>query len=219
MRIAVLASGRGSNLLALIEAIAEGRVRALIAGVFSDRPACGAMMIAREHAIPALALKPSRFPSRLAFDEALFSQVGHVQPDLIVCAGYMRLISEPVVLSVHARMINIHPSLLPRHPGLRTHARALEAGDAEHGASVHRVIAAVDAGSVIARVSVPVLADDNAESLAQRVLDREHPLLVACVKAIVEGDLELQPTANSWKGTPLREPLSLQADNTLERNP
>ena len=145
-RIAVLASGRGSNLQALIDAIGAGHLDARLVGVFSDKPGSGAIAIAREHDLPAVALAPRDYGTRAAHDEALFSEIEGVQPDLIVCAGYMRIIGDAALRRFEERMINIHPSLLPTYPGLDTHARALAAGDAEHGASVHAVSPALDAG-------------------------------------------------------------------------
>jgi len=215
-RIAVLASGRGSNLQALIQAQQSGLLGACIVGVFSDRPACAALAIAREHGIPVIAQSPSDFSSREDFDESMFNEIEAVQPDLIVCAGYMRLISERAVGRFKDRMINIHPSLLPKYPGLNTHSRVLAAGDREHGASIHCVIPALDAGPVIAQAKLPVLADDSSESLASRILEREHPLLVQCVKAISDGIVELSHGAIRWHGKPLRSPLLLNDADQLE---
>lgn len=215
-RIAVLASGRGSNLQALIKAQECGELDARIVGVFSDRPACAALAIAREHGIPALARRVRDFGSREEFDESMFNEIEGVQPDLIVCAGYMRLISGRAVRRFKDRMINIHPSLLPKYPGLDTHSRALAAGDREHGASVHGVIPALDAGPVIAQAKVPVLANDDSESLAHRILEREHPLLVQCVKAISAGAIKLCDGKIHWRGEILRSPLLLNESNQLE---
>ena len=215
-RLVVLASGRGSNLRALIQAQDSGVLNTRIVGVFSDRPACAALALARERGIATLALKPADYPSRDAFDESMFGEIEAVQPDLIVCAGYMRLISESAVQRFQGRMINIHPSLLPKYPGLNTHSRALVAGDREHGASVHCVIPAVDAGAVIAQVRVPVLANDSNGSLARRVLEREHPLIVQSVKAISEGTIVLSGAQIHWLGILLRVPLSLNQLDQLE---
>lgn len=211
MRIAILASGRGSNLQALIDARADGRLPVEFVGVFSDRPAAMALERARAAGIPAQAIRPRDFASREAFDESFFNAVGQVQPDLIVCAGYMRLISEAAVLRFPGRMINIHPSLLPKYPGLDTHARAIAAGEREHGASVHYVIPALDAGPVIAQAAVLVLAEDTPERLAARVQDREHPLLVACVAWIAAGRLRQAGDRVLLDGMPLVAPLQLDA--------
>ena len=216
LRLAVLASGRGSNLQALIQAQQAGRLDARVVAVFSDRARCAALALARDHGIATVALKPAEYPTREAFDESMFSEIEAVQPDLIVCAGYMRLVSENTVRRHQGRMINIHPSLLPKYPGLDTHARVLAAGDAEHGASVHLVIPALDAGPVLAQARIPVLPGDDSESLARRVLDREHPLLVQCVRAIGAGTLTLAGGEPRWRGQPLRAPLLLNTLDQLE---
>ena len=215
VRLAILASGRGSNLQAVIDAIADGQLPVRIVGVFSDKPASGALARARGAGIPAIACSPKDFDSRAAHDEALFSQVATVQPDLIVCAGYMRLISEAAVRRFQGRMINIHPSLLPKYPGLDTHRRALEAGDAEHGASVHVVIPALDAGFVLAQTRIRVLSGDTPESLAQRMLPHEHALLVQTLAAICGGDLSITGENAHWRGQTLSSPLQLDDDKRL----
>lgn len=214
-RLAVLASGRGSNLQAIIDAIAAGELDARIVGVFSDRVSAGALARARGAGLHAQPVRPRDFPDREAHDRALFDAIAAVQPDLIVCAGYMRLISDAAVRRFEGRMINIHPSLLPNYRGLDTHARALAAGDREHGASVHAVVPALDAGPVLAQVRVPIAADDNPESLAGRVLDREHPLLVASLKLIVDGRVRLGADRIELDGQRLQAPLQLDSDNHL----
>lgn len=216
-RLAVLASGRGSNLAALLQAIDDGRLESQVVGVFSDRASAPALELARRKGIPAHAFDPAAYPRRRDFDEALFNEVEAVQPDLIVCAGYMRLISERAVRRFLGKMINIHPSLLPKYPGLHTHARAIAAGDPESGASVHLVIPELDAGPVIAQARVPVLAGDTPADLAARILEREHPLLVACVAAFERGDLEVSETPR-WCGQNLLVPLQLSAAGELEHH-
>lgn len=216
MRLAVLASGRGSNLRALLEAGRNGRLHASVVGVFSDRPAAPALSVAREFGVPAHVTRPAEFASRPEFDEALFSAVASVQPDLIVCAGYMRLISERAVRRFQGKMINIHPSLLPAHPGLDTHARVLAAGEGETGASVHVVTPELDGGPVLAQSRVPVLPGDDAEALARRVLGVEHELLVQVVAAIERGDLDTQAQPPRWRGLPLATPLRAGATGELE---
>lgn len=215
-RLAVLVSGRGSNMNALIQARLRGALDAQVTGVFSDKPGCAALALAREHGIETAALRPRDFASREAYDESLFNLVAAVHPDLIVCAGYLRLISEPAVRRFAGRMINIHPSLLPKYPGLDTHARALAAGEREHGASVHEVTTALDAGPVLAQARVPVLEGDDAQILAQRVLAREHPLLVQCVQKIATGELAFSGERISWHGQPLAAPLALNELDLLE---
>jgi phosphoribosylglycinamide formyltransferase 1 len=206
-RMAVLASGRGSNLQAIHAACESGHLQSKIVGVFSDKPGSGAIAFAIQNGIHHRAIKPREFNSREAFDECLFSLIEAVQPDLIVCAGYLRLISANSVEKVQARMINIHPSLLPKFPGLHTHARALEAGEKLHGASVHCVIPELDAGPVLAQVCVDVLPDDTDEMLEQRVLAREHALLVETIVALEQGRILLQ--------SPPAQALQLDKQNIL----
>ena len=219
LRLAVLASGRGSNFAALLEACADGRIAGRVVGLFSDKPGSGAVALANASDVHAWAMKPNAFETREAFDAAMFDAIAAVQPDLIVCAGYMRIIGVAAIARFPNRMLNIHPSLLPRHPGLHTHQRALEAGDTEHGASVHVVIPELDAGPVLAQVRVPVRGDDTAETLAARVLAREHPLLLASVAAVAEGTLRLDVDAIRWQGAPLREPLRFGDDDRLHAAP
>ena len=215
LRIAVLASGRGSNLQALIDAIATGQLDAQMVGVFSDKADAFALERARRVGIAAIALNPRDFANRLAFDKQLFSHVDAVHPDVIVCAGYMRLLSEPEVHAHAGRMINIHPSLLPAFKGLRTHEQALAAGVSEHGASVHVVSAKLDGGPVIAQARVAVLPGDDAVALAQRVLTREHRLLVETLRLVSAGRLVLDRNGAALDGTPLSASLQLDGEDRL----
>lgn len=186
-RVVVLASGRGSNLEALIRARDEGHLPIDLVAVFSDKAKAGALEIARAAGIAAQFVNPREFVSREAFDEALFAAVDEHAPDLIVLAGFMRILSPGVVAPRAHRMINIHPSLLPKYPGLHTHQRALDAGDQEHGASVHYVIPDLDAGPILAQTRIPILPGDTAETLAARLLPNEHALLVSVVSALAAG--------------------------------
>lgn len=215
LRIAILASGAGTNLQALIDAIAAGGIAARIVGVFSDKPASPALRRARDAGLPATALSPKSFASRTAFDAAFFAAVDEVRADLIVCAGYMRLISAAEVEARPGRMINLHPSLLPAFKGLHTHQQALDAGVAEHGASVHVVTADLDGGPVIARARVPVLPGDDADTLAARVREVEHPLLVEVVRLLGEGRLSLRDGRIDLNGETLDASLQLGANRRL----
>lgn len=216
MRLAVLASGRGSNLQAILDAIADGVLDAGVVGVFSDRPKAQALERARAAGIPAIALRPADFDTRDAYDAALFDAIARAQPELIVCAGYMRLLGAAQVEAWHGRMINIHPSLLPLFKGLRTHEQALAAGALQHGASVHFVTAELDGGPVIAQARVAVLPGDDAASLAARVLDREHPLLLATLQLLAARRLRLDGASVEFDGRPLRQPLQLAGMELVE---
>ena len=215
LRIAILASGAGTNLQALIDAIASGGLEAEIVGVFSDRPKSQALERARDAGVPATALSPKSYDSRTTFDAAFFAAVDEAQADLIVCAGYMRLISAAEVEARPGRMINLHPSLLPAFKGLHTHQQALDAGVAEHGASVHVVTADLDGGPVIAQARVPVLPGDDAAALAARVREVEHPLLVEVVRLMGKGRLSLRDGRIHLNGETLHTPLQLGANRRL----
>jgi phosphoribosylglycinamide formyltransferase-1 len=214
-RLAVLASGAGTNLQALIDAIAEGELRAEIVGVFSDRSKAFALERARAAGIATTAVSPKRFATREAHDEAFFAAVDAAQADLIVCAGYMRIIAAAQIERRPNRMINLHPSLLPAFRGLHTHQQALDTGATEHGASVHVVTADLDDGPVLAQARVPVLPGDDAESLGARVRTVEHPLLVETVRLLAEGRLQLAADGPRLNGTPLVAPLQLGAKRRL----
>lgn len=214
-RLAILASGTGTNLQALIDAIAIGELSADIVGVFSDQPTCVALQRARDAGIPAIAVSPKLYSTRADFDAALFGLVDAATPDLTVCAGYMRLISAAQVDVRSNRMINLHPSLLPAFKGLRTHRQALDAGADEHGASVHVVTAALDGGPVIAQARVPVFPDDTADTLAARVREQEHPLLVEVVRLLSAGHLQLSEGRVWLNGEAIRHPLQLRANRRL----
>ncbi|MCL1635238.1 phosphoribosylglycinamide formyltransferase [Luteimonas sp. SX5] len=212
-RIAVLASGRGSNLQALLDAIAAGGLDAEIVGVFSDKPAAQAL----QRVPPALrwSRDAKSYADRESFDRELADAVAASAADWIVCAGYLRILGDAFVERFRGRLLNIHPSLLPKYRGLKTHARALEAGDTEHGVSVHFVIPELDAGSVIAQARIPILPGDDPESLARRVLEREHPLLVAVLQLAVSGRLNERGTTVTVDGHTLFTPLHLDCAGRL----
>lgn len=213
--IAVLASGRGSNLAALLEARAAGTLPVDVVLVAGDKAGAPALENARAHGIPTLAIDPKGFPDRPAFDRALFARVAESGAKLVVLAGYMRIIDAAVAAEWTGRIINIHPSLLPKYRGLHTHRRALAAGDAEHGASVHFVTADLDGGPAIAQTRIEVRADDTEDSLAARLLPREHQLLVACVDAIARGRVRESGGRVWFDDAPIAAPLRLDADGRL----
>ena len=208
VRLAVLASGRGSNLQAILDAIERGALDAEVVGVFSDKPRAAALQRVPEPRRWARDAKG--YARRSDFDAALADAIAAVQPDWVVCAGYMRILGDAVVQRFRGRLLNIHPSLLPRHRGLHTHARALEAGDAEHGASVHFVIPELDAGAVIAQAPVPILAGDTPETLAARVLRVEHRLLVSVLQMVAAGRIAERAGEAILDGQPLFTPRRLE---------
>ena len=212
-RIAVLVSGTGSNLQALLDAMAAGSLQADIAGVFSDKPAAPALQRVPE----ALrwSADPAAFTERAAFDAALADAVAASKPDWVVCAGYMRILGEGFIERFRGRLLNIHPSLLPKYRGLHTHRRALEAGDREHGASVHLVVPELDAGTVIAQAALPVFSGDTAKTLAQRLLAHEHALLTAVMRLLVSGRLAERDGQVLHDGQPLFRPLRLDSLGNL----
>ncbi|GAP66480.1 formyltetrahydrofolate-dependentphosphoribosylglycinamide formyltransferase [Mizugakiibacter sediminis] len=213
--IAVLASGRGSNLAALIEAQRAGALPVAFTLVASDKADARALRIAEAHGIPTLALDPRGYASRRDYDLDLFARIAATRPALVVLAGFMRILDADAVAPWHGRMLNIHPSLLPKYRGLHTHRRVLEAGDAEHGSSVHFVTAELDGGPVVAQARIAVAAGDTPETLAARLLPLEHRLLVASVALIAAGRLGLGADGPWLDGRPLRAPLQLQADGAL----
>lgn len=212
-RIAVLVSGRGSNLQALLDAIADGRLNADIVGVFSDKPQ--AQALERVPQTIRWAADARSFRDRASFDHALGEAVAACRPDWIVCAGYMRILGDDFIARFRGRLLNIHPSLLPKYRGLHTHVRALEAGDKRHGGSVHFVIPELDAGSVIAQAIIPVLPEDTAQTLAHRLLPREHALLAAVLRLAISGRLAERDGMAFCDGQPLFRPLRLDSAGNL----
>lgn len=206
LRVAALASGRGSNLAALIAA----RLPVEFVLVGSDKAKAGALTIAAEAGIPTVSLNPRDYATRADFDRALFGRVADSGADLLVLAGYMRIVDADVVAAWEGRAINVHPSLLPKYRGLHTHRQCLDAGDAEHGASVHFVTAELDGGPVVAQARIAVVPGDTELSLAERLLVEEHKLLPAVVGAIASGRLRWQGGA-VFDGAPLTSPLTLTA--------
>ncbi len=189
--IVVLVSGRGSNLRALLTRAAaerwEAELGARIAAVISNRADAEALDVARSNHVPVHVLAHEEFGSRSEFDEALARTIDRYAPELIVLAGFMRVLTPAFVRRYAGRLINVHPSLLPSFPGVNTHQRALDAGVRVHGTTVHFVADDVDAGPIIAQAAVAVHADDDAASLAARVLQQEHRLLPQAVRHVLEG--------------------------------
>lgn len=184
-RVVVLLSGRGSNFQAIVEAGLPIEVVAVI----SNRPQAAGLAYARERGITAIALDHTAQSDREIFDAQLADEIERHQPDLVVLAGYMRILSPTFIARFEGRLLNIHPSLLPAFPGLKTHERALAEGVKIHGCTVHFVTAQLDHGPIVIQAAVPVMADDTADSLAARVLAQEHRIYPQAVRWFAEGRL------------------------------
>lgn len=195
--IVVLVSGQGSNLRAIASQIDAGELPARICAVLSDRPDAPALDWATERGIPAFAVVRARFPDRDAFDVALHDAIARHAPGLVVLAGFMRVLGPSLVERYAGRMLNIHPSLLPKHRGLHTHRRVLDAGETEHGASVHFVTRELDGGPVVLQARVPVLPGDDEATLAARVLVQEHRIYPRVIRWFAEGRLRCDGSA-AW---------------------
>ena len=209
LRLVVLISGNGSNLQAIIDRIEQKRLDARIAAVISNRPEARGLERARRHGIEAVALDHKLFDSREAFDRKLRETIERYRPDLVVLAGYMRILSPELIHAFEGRMLNIHPSLLPKYPGLNTHRRALESGDREHGASIHVVTPELDAGPVLMQGRFPVERDDDIESLQQKTHRLEHRMYPQVLNWIAEGRLQPDAEQPLFDGQPLRQPKEL----------
>lgn len=190
-RIVILISGRGSNMQAIVERAAEEGWPAEVVAVVSNRPQAAGLAYAAERGITTVAIDHKAFAERAAFDAALAEAIDRFAPDLVLLAGFMRVLGAEFVRRYEGRLLNIHPSLLPAFPGLHTHRRALEAGCKVAGATVHFVTAELDHGPIVMQAAVPVLADDDEDMLAARVLKREHVIYPTAVRWFVEGQLEL----------------------------
>jgi phosphoribosylglycinamide formyltransferase-1 len=190
-RITVLISGRGSNLAALIDAANAGTIEGAVTHVISNRPDAKGVAYAERNGIATTVVDHRAFASRDAFDAALADAIDATEPDVIVLAGFMRILGAPLVARYAGRMLNIHPSLLPAYPGTNTHARALADRVARHGCTVHFVTPDVDGGPIVAQAEVPVLPGDDAQTLAARVLEAEHRLLPQVVGDFCAGRIVL----------------------------
>ncbi len=189
--IVILISGRGSNMEAVVRAAQAEQWPARIAAVISNRADAGGLQFAASHGIPTAVVSNKDYPSREAFDAALQAEIDRFQPDLVVLAGFMRILTPGFVDHYEGRMLNIHPSLLPLFPGLHTHEQALAAGVKEHGATVHFVTAQLDHGPMVGQATVPVLEGDTPDTLAARVLVQEHQLYPRAIRWFVEDRLTI----------------------------
>ena len=213
LSVAVLASGRGSNLQALIDAAAQEDSGFVIRCVVSDRAGAGALARARAADIPAHFVDPAAHADRASYGAALDAVL--TGSDLVVLAGFMRVLGSALVQKWAGRMVNIHPSLLPKYRGLDTHQRALDAGDAEHGASVHFVTETLDGGPVILQAVIPVERGDNAASLAARVQAQEHRIYPFVVGLFARNRIAFAEGRVTLDGAPLATPLRVDGNTDL----
>ena len=193
--IVILISGRGSNMEAVVRAAEAESWPARIAAVISNKPDAGGLAFAQSRGIPTAVVSNKEFATRAEFDARLQEVIDTYQPDLVVLAGFMRILTAPFVEHYAGRMLNIHPSLLPLFPGLHTHQQALDAGMTEHGATVHFVTAELDHGPSVLQATIPVLPGDTPDLLAARLLAEEHKIYPRAVRLFVEDRLVVEDGA------------------------
>ena len=212
--IVVLISGRGSNMQAIAERARDGRLPVEVRAVISDKETAGGLALAQSLGIETRALSPKAFGDRAEYDRALAELVDSFAPQLVVLAGFMRILSPKFVNRFRGRLLNIHPSLLPKYPGLHTHRRALEAGDREHGASVHFVTEELDGGPLIIQACVDVRPGDTEQSLSARVQREEHKIYPQAIEWFATGRLELVGDRVMLDGKELDRPVLVDARGT-----
>ncbi|KAA6050535.1 MULTISPECIES: phosphoribosylglycinamide formyltransferase [Pantoea] len=191
-KLVVLISGNGSNLQSILDACASGRINGSVAAVFSNKESAYGLTRAQQASVPGLALSPGDFPDRETFDRQLMQEIDAFEPDLVVLAGYMRILSSAFVAHYHDRLLNIHPSLLPKYPGLHTHRQALENGDKEHGTSVHFVTDELDGGPVVLQARVPIFPGDDEAEITARVQHQEHAIYPLAISWFMDGRLVMR---------------------------
>lgn len=209
-RLVVLISGSGRNLQALLDGCAQGRIPARVVAVISNRADAYGLQRAAAAGVPGIVIPHAAFSERAAFDAALATEIERHAPDIVAMAGFMRVVGQPFVRQFLGRMLNIHPSLLPRHPGLRTHERVLAEGDRTHGATVHFVTEELDGGPAIIQGEFSVLEQDTAQSLAERVMhDIELKIYPQAISWLAREELALRDAQPWFRGRPLATPLRL----------
>ena len=201
MNIVILISGSGTNLQAIIDSVEAGQISCNLAAVVSNRPDAQGLVRARNHGIETVVIDHTGYGTREAFDADLMQAIEHFRPDLVVLAGFMRILTDHFVDHFTGRMLNIHPSLLPKFKGLNTHQRALDAGEQEHGCSVHFVSSELDSGAVIGQAKVRIEANDTAQTLAEKVQQQEHILYPACVALFCSKTIRLTADGVEYQGS------------------
>lgn len=205
--VVVLVSGRGTNLQALLDTHARGWLPVDLRAVIANRPGTAALERAAAAGVPGLTIDHAAYPDRVAFDAALATAIDRYAPGLLVLAGFMRILTDGFVERYRDRMLNIHPSLLPDFRGLDSHRRALEAGVTRHGATVHFVTPELDGGPPVLQATVPVRGGDDPDTLAARVLEREHRIYPLAVRWFAEGRLAFDGHVARLDGRPLEGPV------------
>ena len=213
--IVILISGRGTNLQSIIDAVKEGSINAVISAVISNRPDAKGLERARLENIDAVVIDQNEYDERGAYDRALIAKIDTYSPDLIVLAGFMRILSEEFIQHFDNMILNIHPSLLPEFKGLHTHRRALEAGKKGHGASVHFVSNELDSGPVVLQAEIPVLAGDTEDILANRVLQQEHIIYPMAIAWYIDDRLLIKDNKVLLDNSVLNRPV-LWKENQLD---
>jgi phosphoribosylglycinamide formyltransferase-1 len=213
--IVILISGSGTNLQAIIDAVAAGQINASISAVISNRADAKGLDRARQQHIKAVIIDQNEYHDRASYDQALISEIDKYKPDLIVLAGFMRILSEEFISHFNNIILNIHPSLLPEFKGLHTHRRALEASKKTHGASVHFVSNELDSGPVVIQAEVPVLANDTEDALAERVLHQEHVIYPTAIAWYIDGRLEVNGNTVLLDDKVLHRPVLWQTNQPV----
>ena len=206
LRLAVVISGRGSNMLAIARACASGTINARIVSVIADRAEAGGIQAAQQMGLPVAVLVAREYHDRVGFERALRAAIDASDAQLVVLAGFMRILAPEFAAHYAGRMLNIHPSLLPRYPGLHTHERVLAAGDSSHGCSVHVVTGVLDGGPLILQARVPVLPGDTPATLSARVQLQEHIIYPEVIGWIAAGRLAITGATLQFDGRPLSAP-------------
>lgn len=207
LSLVVLISGSGSNLQAIIDAIESGQLNANISAVISNRPDAFGLTRATKHNIPTISLDHTQFTSRELFDSKLQAEIESLKPDIIVLAGYMRILSTPFINAFAPKILNIHPSLLPKYQGLHTHQRALDNNDRQHGVSIHVVTPELDSGPVILQGKFNIEKDDTPSSLQQKAHQLEHQMYPLILQWLNENRLQLSSGSPMFDNKPVLTPL------------
>ncbi len=209
--LVVLISGSGSNLQAIIDAIESGQLKARISAVISNRPDAFGLTRAKQYNIPVISLDHKKFANRELFDQKLQQEIQSLNPDLIILAGYMRILSSEFINTFFPKILNVHPSLLPKYQGLNTHQRAMDNNDQYHGVSIHIVTPELDSGPVILQGKFPIETGDNISSLQQKAHQLEHQMYPLVIQWIIEQRLILTDDKPVFEQNPVHTPLILEA--------